>query len=117
MNIKPIKNKNDYTEALKRVEELWDAKAGSKESDELDILATLIEKYEEVNYFISVPDPIEAIKFRMEQLGMEQKDLAKIIGANRVSEVFNKKRSLSLNMIKLLREELNIPADSLLGNI
>ncbi|MFA6376957.1 MAG: transcriptional regulator [Candidatus Paceibacterota bacterium] len=117
MNIKLIKNKKDYKEALKRVEELWDAKFGSKEGDELDVLATLIEKYETHQYEIAAPDPIEAIKFRMEQLGMEQKDLAKIIGANRATEIFNKKRSLSLNMIRILRAELNIPADSLIGSI
>ena len=72
-------------EVLERVEKLWDANAESKQGDELDILTTLIEKYEEANYFIPAPDPIEAIKFRMEQLGMEQKDLAKIIGASEQS--------------------------------
>jgi HTH-type transcriptional regulator / antitoxin HigA len=115
MNIKPIKNNKDHSEALKRVEELWNAKAGSKDGDELDVLATLIEKYETSQYEIDAPDPIEAIKFRMEQLGMEQKDLAKIIGANRASEMFGKKRSLSLGIIRILRDKLNIPADSLIG--
>jgi HTH-type transcriptional regulator/antitoxin HigA len=117
MNIKLIKNKRDYREALKRVEELWDAKPNSKEGDELDILATLIEKYENVYYAIATPDPVEAVRFRMEQLGLEQKDLAKIIGANRASEMFHKKRSLSLNIIRILRAKLNIPADSLIGSV
>jgi len=117
MNIKVIKNKKEYGKALKRMEELWDAKPKSKDGEELDVLATLIEKYETEQYNIEFPDPIEAIKFRMEQLGIEQNDLAKIIGANRVSEILNKKRPLSINMIRVLREELSIPADSLLGNI
>lgn len=116
MNIKLIKNKKDYEKALKQVEKLWGAKLNSKLSDELDLLATLIEKYENENYPIDFPDPIEAIKFRMEQLGLEQSDLAKIIGPNRTSEILNKKRGLSINLIKILRQELNIPADSLLGN-
>ena len=117
MNIQLIKNKKDYAENLKRVEELWEAKPGSKEGDELDILTTLIEKYENEFCAIEFPDPIEAIKFRMEQLGIEQKDLAKIIGANRTSEILNEKRPLSIGMIKILRKELKIPADSLIGNI
>jgi len=115
MNIKPIKTKKNYQETLKRIEQIWDALPGTPESDELDILATLVEKYEEVNYAIATPDPVEAIKFRMEQMGMDKKDLAKIIGANRVSELFSKKRSLSLKMIRSLREKLGIPADSLIG--
>jgi HTH-type transcriptional regulator/antitoxin HigA len=115
MNIKLIKNNKDYRKALKRVEKLWDAKPNSKEGDELDILATLIEKYEERRFMIAAPDPVEAIRFRMEQIGMERADLAKLIGANRVSEVFNKKRPLSLNIIRTLRSKLNIPADSLIG--
>ncbi len=117
MNIKLIKNKKDYEKNLKRVEELWNAKPKSRDGDELDVLTTLIEKYENEYHGIVSPDPVEAIKFRMEQLGIEQKDLAKIIGANRISEVLNKKRPLSINMIRILREELNIPADSLIGNI
>jgi HTH-type transcriptional regulator/antitoxin HigA len=115
MNIKLIKNNSDYRATLKRVEELWGAKSNSKEGDELDVLATLIEKYENCHYKIVSPDPIEAIKFRMEQIGMERSDLAKMNGANRVSEMFNKKRSLSLNIIRILHTKLNIPADSLIG--
>jgi HTH-type transcriptional regulator/antitoxin HigA len=117
MNIKPIKNKNDYSKALSRVEELWNAKPGSKEGDELDILATLIEQYENTHYKIEAPDPVEAVRFRMEQLVMKQKDLAKIIGANRTSEMFGKKRPLSLGIIRILHYKLNIPADSLIGCI
>ncbi|MCK5061237.1 transcriptional regulator [Candidatus Parcubacteria bacterium] len=115
MNIKPIKTKEDYQNALKRVEKLWSAKAGSKASDELDVLVTLIEHYEENNYPILPPDPIEAIKFRMDQIGLEQKDLAKIIGANRTSEILKKKRNLTLGMIRLLHINLGIPTDSLIG--
>ena len=115
MNIKPIKTKEDYQNALKRVEKLWSAKAGSKASDELDVLVTLIEHSEENNYPILPPDPIEAIKFRMDQIGLEQKDLAKIIGANRTSEILKKKRNLTLGMIRLLHINLGIPTDSLIG--
>ncbi|MDD4531334.1 MAG: transcriptional regulator [Candidatus Pacebacteria bacterium] len=117
MDIKPIKNEKDYETALKRVDELWGSKFGSKNGDELDILITLIEKYETEHYPIEAPDPVEAIKFRMEQLGMEQKDLAKIVGANRASEVLGGKRPLSINMIRTLRDELGISADCLVGSI
>jgi len=116
MNIKPIKNNNDHQAALKRIGELWNSRPGSEEGDELDILATLAEEYENQRYKIAPPDPIEAIKFRMEQMGMERSDLAKLIGANRVSEVFAGKRPLSINIIKTLRSKLNIPADSLIGS-
>jgi len=113
MNIKPIKTKKDYREALERIEKLWDAKFNTKKGDELDILTTLIEKYEENNFEILPPDPVEAIKFRMEQMGLEQKDLSKLIGANRASEILKKKRKLTLNMIKLLSKSLKIPTDVL----
>jgi HTH-type transcriptional regulator/antitoxin HigA len=117
MNIKLIKTKKDYEKSLKRVESLWGARLGSRDGDELDILITLIERYESEHYNIEAPDPIEAIKFRMEQLGMEQKDLAKIVGANRASEILSGKRPLSINIIRILRDELNIPADSLVGSV
>jgi HTH-type transcriptional regulator/antitoxin HigA len=117
MNITLIKNKKDYEKTLKMVEKLWNAKLNTKEGDELDVLTTLIEKYENEQFPIEFPNPIEAIEFRMDQLGIEQKDLAKIIGANRISEILNKKRPLSINMIRILRKELKIPADSLIGNI
>ena len=117
MNIKPIKTKQDYENALKRVEELLDATVESKEFDELEVLSTLIEAYEAKNYKIDAPDPIEAIKFRMEQEGLKQKDIANLFGNKvRVSEVLNKKRKLTLNMIRNIHESLKIPYDSLLKN-
>ena len=116
MNIHPIHTENDYKSALKRIESLMDAKAGTKEFDELDILSTLVESYEAKHYSIDAPDPIEAIKFRMEQEGLMQKDLVSIFGnKSRVSEVLNKKRKLTLDMIRNLHENLNIPFENLLG--
>lgn len=115
MEIKPIKTQKDYGEALGRIEELWDSKPNSSDSDELDILATLVEVYESKHFEIDSPDPIEAIKFRMEQLGLKQTDLAEYMGGkNRVSEVLNRKRALTVKMIKNLNKHLNIPAESLL---
>lgn len=114
MNISPVNTEKEYQKALKRLEEIFDAKPGTKEGDELDILALLIERYEEKHYQIEAPDPIEAIKFRMEQLGYKQKDLADIIGyKGRVSEILNRKRKLTLEMIRSLHEKLNIPLESL----
>lgn len=113
--IKPIRNKNDYNKALKRIEEIFEAKKGTEEFDELEILSILIEKYEEVHFEINMPDPIDAIKFMMKQNNLKQKDLVKYIGSSsKVSEVLNKKRSLSLNMIKQLHKYLNIPYDLLI---
>lgn len=110
MNIKPIKTERDYQKALKRLEVIFDARPGTKEGDELEILGLLIEKYEDEHYPIEAPDPIEAIKFRMEQMGYQQKDLAEIIGhKGHVSEILNRKRKLSLEMIRLLHDKLNIP--------
>ena len=115
MEIKPVKTKKDYQIALKRIEELWGARPNSSEADELDILSTLVEVYESKNYKINAPDPVEAIKFRMEQLGLKQSDLAEYMGGkNRVSEVLNRKRGLTVKMIKNLNKHLNIPAESLL---
>jgi len=115
MNIKPIKTEKDYQKALKRLEVIFDARPGTEEGDELDILGFLIEKYEEEHYHIDAPDPIEAIKFRMEQMGYKQKDLAEIIGyKGRVSEILNRKRKLTLEMVRNLHEKLNIPLDSLI---
>ena len=116
MNIKPIRNEKDYELALKRVESLMDAKFGTEAFDELEILTTLIENYEAKHYSIDVPDPIEAIKFRMEQEGLRQKDLVKIFGNKvRVSEVLNKKRRLTLDMIRNINHDLHIPLESLLN--
>jgi HTH-type transcriptional regulator/antitoxin HigA len=114
MNIKPIKTEQDYQEALDRLEVIFDAKKGSPEGDELEILGLLIEKYESVHFPIDLPDPIEAIKFRMEQMGYTQSDLVKIIGLkSRVSEILNKKRKLTLEMIRKIHVALNIPTEIL----
>lgn len=115
MNIKPVKTKKDYKEALTRIEKIWNAESGTKMGDELEILSVLVEKYEEDSYKILPPNPIEAIKFRMEQMQLEKKDLAKIIGANRASEVLQGKRGLTINMIRSLRSALRIPTDSLVN--
>ncbi len=115
MNIKPIKTAADYQNSLNRIEELWGAKRDSIEGDELDLLATLIEAYEMKHYPIAPPDPIDAIKFRMEQMGLTNADLVKYLGSqSRVSEVLNRKRSLTLKMIKSLYQDLKIPAEVLL---
>lgn len=114
MTIKPIKNDIDYQKSLARLETIFDAKKGSNESDELIVLSILIEQYENETSPIDMPDPIEAIKFRMEQMGMKQKDLAEIIGLkSRVSEILNKKRKLTLEMIRRLSLNLHIPAEVL----
>src|SRR5713226_1779269 len=106
MNIKPIKTRKDYENALKFIEENFDAKPNTSEGERVIILSILIEKYEEEHFPIDAPDPLEAIKFRMEQLGLTNRDLATLIGGrNRVSELFNKKRSLTLTMMKSLHKE------------
>ena len=114
--IKPIRNEADYTLALARVEVLMNAKPNSDEFDELEVLSTLVEKYEEKYYAIDAPDPIEAIKFRMEQEGLIQNDLVELFGnKSRVSEVLNKKRKLTIEMIRNLHNKLNIPFENLLA--
>lgn len=115
MKLKPIKTENDYNQALERLELIFDAKPGTKEGDELEILGILIEKYENEYFPIGLPDPVEAIKFRMEQLNYSQNDLAEIIGLkSRASEILNKKRKLSLEMIRKLTEKLHIPTEVLI---
>ena len=115
MNLKPIRIKKDYQQALERLELIFDSKKETKEGDELEILGILIEQYESEHFPIDLPDPIEAIKFRMEQLGYTQTDLAKVVGLkSRASEILNKKRKLSLDMIRQLHEKLNIPTDVLI---
>ncbi len=115
MNIKPIKTEADYQKALGRLEFIFDAKLGSKEGDELEILGILIDNYENEHFPIDLPDPVEAIKFRMEQLDYTQTDLAKIFGMkSRASEILNKKRKLSLEMIRQLHSKLNIPTEVLI---
>ena len=117
MNIIVIRTEEDYQQALKRLEEIFDAPVESLEGDEAEILTILIEKYEDENYPIDPPDPIEAIKFRMEQLDMKKNELAEIIGyKSRVSEIFSRKRKLTLNMIRNLHDKLKIPYDSLLSD-
>jgi len=113
MKIKLIRTEEDYKEALQRLEEIFDAKQGSELGEELEILAILIEKYEDKYFPIGMPDPIEAIKFRMEQMGMQQKDLAKLILKSRASEILNKKRKLTLEMIRKLSNHLKIPIEVL----
>ncbi len=115
MNIAPIKTEKDYEKALERLEKIFDAELGSKDGDELEILSILIEKYEKENFPIGMPDPIEAIKFRMEQLGMKQKDLAEVVGLkSRASEILNKKRKLTIDMIRKISQNLSIPTEVLI---
>lgn len=114
-DLKPIRTEADYEAALVEVESLWGAKGGTPMGDRLDILATLIDAYEAKHYPMDPPDPIEAIRFRMEQQGLTRKDLEPMIGTrNRIAEVFNRKRGLSIEMIRQLHEKLGIPADILI---
>jgi len=117
MTLKPIKNELEYDKVLDRVDELMELnpKEETKESDELEILVLLIEKYEEMAWKISAPDPVEAIKYRMEELNLKQKDLIPLIGnKSKVSEVLNRKIELSLRMIRNLSKALHIPLDVLI---
>src|SRR5258708_1153415 len=115
MEIKPIKNQRDYDRALRPVKALWKSPDGSAESDELDVLATLIEAYERQHYPIDMPDPVEAIKFRLEQEGKDSRALIGVIGQRtRVYEVLRGKRSLSLHMIRELHDKFGIPANVLI---
>ncbi len=117
MEIKPIKTEKDYENALKRLEVIFDANLNSKEGDEAEILAMLIEDYENKYYPIEAPDPIEAIKIRMEEMNLKQKDLIGIIGGkSRVSEILNKKKRLTVEMIRKLEKSLNISASILVNN-
>lgn len=113
--LKPIRTVADYEAALAEIERLWGAKSGTPKGDRLDILATLIDAYEAEHYPIDPPDPIDAIKFRMEQQGLTRKDLEPLIGTRtRVAEVLNRKRSLSIGMIRRLHAKLGIPAEVLI---
>ena len=117
MDIKVLKTEDEYSKALKRLEEIFHAPIDSIEGDEADLLSILIEKYEDEHYPIDAPDPIEAIKYRMEQMDMSKKELAEIIGyKSRVSEIFSRKRKLTLKMIRNLHDKLNIPYESLMTN-
>ena len=116
MEVKPIKSETDYEKALKRLEVIFDASPNSKEGDEAEILSLLIENYENQHYPIESPDPIEAIKIRMEEMNMKQKDLVGIIGGkSRVSEILNRKKRLTVDMIRELERILNISASVLVN--
>ncbi len=113
--LKPIRNEADYEAALAEVERLWGARSGTPEGDRLDVLATLIDVYEAKNHPIDPPDPVEAIRFRMEQQGLSRRDLEPMIGPrNRVADVLNRKRGLSIEMIRQLHERLGISAEVLI---
>jgi len=113
--VKPIRSEADYDAALTEVGRLWGAKGGTPKGNRLDVLATLIEAYETEHYPMDPPDPIEAIKFRMEQQGLTRRDLEQIIGTRtRIAEVLNRKRGLSIGMIRRLHERLGIPAEILI---
>ena len=115
MEIKPIRTKSDYRKALKAIEALMNAQAGTPEGERLDVLATLVEAYERKRFPMDLPDPVAAIKFRMEQSGLAPKDVVPMIGQlNRVYEVLNGKRPLTLKMVWRLHRELGIPAESLI---
>lgn len=114
-NIKPIRSKKDYENALDEIGRLWGAKLGTPAGDRLDVLATLVDAYEAARYPMDPPDPIEAIKFRMEQQGLTRKDLEPLIGTRtRIAEVLNRRRSLSIGMIRRLHETLGISAEVLI---
>lgn len=113
--VKPIRTERDYEAALKEIERLWGAKSGTRNGDRLDVLATLIDAYEAAHFPKDPPDPIEAIKFRMEQQGLTRRDLKEIIGTRtRIAEVLNRKRGLSVGMIRRLHERLGISAEVLI---
>lgn len=114
-DLKPIRSEADYEAALAEVERLWGARLGTRDGDRLDVLATLIDAYESQNYPMDPPDPVEAIKFRMEQQGLTRRDLEAIIGSRtRIAEVLNRKRGLSIGMIRRLHERLGISAETLI---
>lgn len=114
-DLKPIRNEADYDAALDEVGQLWGAKSGTPDGDRLDVLATLIDAYEAKHHPIDPPDPVEAIRFRMEQQGLTRKDLEPMIGPrNRVADVLNRKRGLSIDMIRQLHDGLGISAEVLI---
>ncbi|HNX07806.1 MAG TPA: hypothetical protein PKL96_09505 [Bacteroidales bacterium] len=117
MNIKLIKTESDYRKALQRLDKIFDAKIGTSESDEADILGMLVDEYEKKHYPIDAPDPIEAIKIRMQEMHLKQVDLVNEIGGkSRVSEVLNRKRKLTVEMIRKLTNRLNLSADLLIND-
>lgn len=115
MDVKPIKNESDYDAALAEIADLMDARANTPEGDRLDVLATLVEAYEEKHWRVNPPDPIDAIKLRMQQRGLSRHDLERVLGSkSRVSEVLNRKRPLTMEMIRRLHGKFGIPAESLI---
>ncbi len=113
--VKPIRSEADYEAAMEQLAKLWGAAGGTPDGDRLDVLATLIDAYEARHHAMDPPDPIEAIQFRMEQQGMTRRDLEDIIGTRtRIAEVFNRKRGLSIDMIRRLHDRLGIPAEILI---
>jgi HTH-type transcriptional regulator/antitoxin HigA len=117
MKVRPVRTRKDHKDALAEIERLWNAKAGTPEYDRLDVLATLVEAYEQKHFPVAPPDPVQAIVFRMEQQGLTRKDLEPLLGSRaRVSEVLNYRRALTLPMIRALHEKLGIPAESLIGS-
>jgi HTH-type transcriptional regulator/antitoxin HigA len=115
VSIKPIKTEADNQAALARIEQLWDAQPNTPEGDELDVLVTLVQAFEDVHYPIEAPNPVDAIRFRMEQAGLEDADLVQYLGQrSRVSEILSYKRRLSIGMIRKLHEGLKIPLESLI---
>lgn len=115
MDIKPVRTKSDHRAALKQIEKLMGAKANTAEGEKLDVLVTLVEAYERKHYPLDLPDPVEAIKFEMDQRGLTVKDLEPVIGRpNRVYEILSHKRPLTLQMIQRLHTRLGIPAESLI---
>lgn len=116
MEIKPIRTKPDYEEALREIERAWGAKERTPKGDRLDVLTTLVEAYEQKHFPMDAPDPIEAIRFRLEQQGLDHRALVGVIGGrSRVYEVMHRKRALSLEMIRRLNERFGIPAEALIG--
>jgi HTH-type transcriptional regulator/antitoxin HigA len=114
-DVKPIRSRRDYEAALEEAERLWGSKGGTRDGDRLDVLATLIDAYEAVHHPMDPPDPIEAIKFRMEQQGLTRRDLEELIGTRtRVAEILNRKRGLSISMIRRLHKRLGISAEVLI---
>ena len=117
MNIKPIKTESDYREALKRLEMIFDAVVGTAESDEADVLGLMVDEYEKKHYQIEAPDPIEAIKIRMEEMQLKQVDLVNEIGGkSRVSEILNRKRKLTVEMIRKLTKKLSLSPELLIND-
>jgi HTH-type transcriptional regulator/antitoxin HigA len=117
MNIFPLRSEADYNRALAQAEKLMDAKNGTDEADELEILSILIEKYENEHFPIDIIDPVSAIEFRLEQMGKSQKDLSSLIGANRASEILNRKRDISKEAAIKIHHAYGIPYENLLGHL